>query len=320
MTTREFLERIQDLRVLVIGDAMLDHYIVGDAHRISPEAPVPVVHVTRDHYAAGGAANVALNLAALGARAMLAARLGDDSHGRELIAILERHGVDTRHCISATGAHTIVKTRVLARGHQLCRIDREDPREVYQLRPDEATLAAMLEGAGAVIVSDYAKGVIDQELLARVLAQARTGGVLVAADPKPARHLWYHGVGLLTPNRHEALALAGLPEAMPGEAYPLDEVFARIHAAHAPEVLAVTLGAEGMAVGTAGQVAHTLPTVARDVFDVSGAGDTVIAVLTAALALGADPSAAAVLANRAAGIVVSKTGTATVSPDELLDG
>jgi rfaE bifunctional protein kinase chain/domain len=320
MNAREFLERIKDLRVLVIGDAMLDHYILGDAHRISPEAPVPIIHVTGDQHTAGGAANVALNLAALGASVGLAARIGEDSHGRELIAILHRHGVATGHCLCAAGASTIVKTRVVARGHQLCRIDREDPRDAYQLRPGEEALAAMFEGAGAVIVSDYAKGVIGQELLDRVLARARTSGTLVAADPKPSRHLDYHGVGLLTPNRHEALELAGLPEPAPGEAYPLDEVFARIHAAHAPDLLAVTLGAGGMAIGGGGRVAHKLPTVARDVFDVSGAGDTVIAVLTAALAVGADPAAAAALANHAAGIVVSKTGTATVVPAELLDG
>nr|MCU0779695.1 PfkB family carbohydrate kinase [Akkermansiaceae bacterium] len=135
MNAREFLDRIKTLRVLVIGDAMLDHYIVGDAYRISPEAPVPVVHVTGDLHTAGGAANVALNLAALGARPALAARIGDDSHGRELIAILERHGVDSRHCPPTAGVRTIVKTRVTARGHQLCRIDREDPRPAYQLAP-----------------------------------------------------------------------------------------------------------------------------------------------------------------------------------------
>ena len=186
----------------------------------------------------------------------------------------------------------------------------------------EAALIARLEDliprCHAVIVSDYAKGVVTQALLDRVRELAARSGALLAIDPKPSRKLDLRGAGLITPNRHEALQLAGLPEPALGETYPLEEICARIHAEFAPKVLVVTLGADGMAVSRGGKVEQILPTEAREVFDVSGAGDTVIAFLTAALACGASPVDAARIANLAAGVVVSKMGTATVSPAELL--
>lgn len=320
MTTSEILNKLRGLNVLVIGDLMLDHYIWGDVQRISPEAPVPVVHAVKDTHVAGGAANVALNLASIGVNASVIGTLGYDTHGDMLRAILRMANIDIAACFSGENVNTIVKTRVIARNQQLCRIDREATRAAYAIDTRSGAIALITEAiarADAVIFSDYAKGVITQELLDFAIPAARNNSTLVALDPKPSRKLAFHGVDLITPNRHEALELAGLPEPAPGEPYPLAEVTRRIHAANAPAHLVVTLGADGMAVCHGGQVSETLPTQAREVFDVSGAGDTVIATLTAALAAGLDLTSAASFANLAAGIVVSKMGTAVPFPENL---
>lgn len=321
MNTAAILDAFRSLRILVIGDVMLDHYIWGDVNRISPEAPVPVLHVMRESHTAGGAANVALNLAALGTRAALIGMIGADAAGQQLTGMLAAAAIDCSRCVVAPGVATIVKTRVVARTQQLCRIDREAARRSYALEASagiDEMLDSAIAQADAVIISDYAKGVVTQVLIDRVVALADARGVLVAVDPKPTRNLNLRGVGLVTPNRHEALELAGLPDPGPGEIYPLEEICRRIHAAFAPKLLVITLGADGMAVSREGQVAHRLATEAREVFDVSGAGDTVIATLTAALASGASAVEAAGLANRAAGVVVSKMGTATATPGDLL--
>lgn len=320
MTPGEILNKLRGLNVLVIGDLMLDHYIWGDVHRISPEAPVPVVHAVKDTHVAGGAANVALNLASLGVNASVIGALGNDTHGEMLRAILRSANIDMAASYNGENIPTIVKTRVIARNQQLCRIDREAMRADYAIdtRPGAITLITeAIARADAVIFSDYAKGVITQQLLDFAIPAARNNGTFVALDPKPSRKLAFHGVGLITPNRHEALELAGLPEPALGEIYPLAEVARRIHAAHAPAHLVVTLGADGMAVCHGGKVAETLPTLAREVFDVSGAGDTVIATLTSALAAGLNLTTAASFANLAAGIVVSKMGTAVPFPENL---
>ncbi len=321
MNIAELLAAFPTRRILVVGDLMLDHYILGDVHRISPEAPVPVVQATGQTRVAGGAANVAHNLAAVGVRTEVFGLLGQDEAARFLTEILEQNGVAAARCPRRAGTPTIVKTRVVARRQQLCRIDHEGPRSLYDPLSDEAgaaALAAAVAEADAVIVSDYAKGVVTQALLDRVRELAKASGALVAVDPKPSRRLDLRGFGLLTPNKGEALQLAGLAEPAAGEEYPLADICARIHAEFAPAVLVVTLGADGMAISRGGRVEQVLPTEAREVFDVSGAGDTVIAFLAAALACGALPVAAARIANLAAGVVVSKMGTATVSPAELM--
>jgi rfaE bifunctional protein kinase chain/domain len=316
MTPGEILNKLRGLNVLVIGDLMLDHYIWGDVQRISPEAPVPVVHATHETHTAGGAANVAYNLASLGIPVSLAGALGDDSFGKSLLTLLGNAGIDTSLCAASASRPSIVKTRVIARNQQLCRIDHEAASSSYQFEISSA-LEDAVKHSDAIIVSDYAKGVISQELLHFLIAQAQAHGKIIAVDPKPSRQLEFRGASLITPNRHEALQLADLPEPDYGAAYPLDEVCARIFERFAPELLVVTLGAEGMALSTEGKVDHLLPTFAREVFDVSGAGDTVIATLTAALASGASVREAASFANTAAGIVVSKVGTAVVTPDEI---
>ena len=316
MTNASILAAMRELNILVIGDLMLDHYIWGDVHRISPEAPVPIVNASHESHTAGGAANVAFNLATLGVTVRLAGSLGEDTAGERLLGLLGGVGIDTTHCHSGTHRATIVKTRVMARTQQLCRIDHEAAVSAYPLECKPSLLAA-LESCDAVIVSDYGKGVISQPLLDALLDHAKLHGKIISLDPKPSNHLNFHGVSLITPNRHEALELAGLAEPRMGESYPLEQVCRMIHDQYAPELLVITLGADGMAICRSGKVEQVLPTHARQVFDVSGAGDTVIAILTVALASGATPEGAAKLANLAAGVVVSRIGTATVTLDDL---
>jgi D-beta-D-heptose 7-phosphate kinase/D-beta-D-heptose 1-phosphate adenosyltransferase len=314
---RTLLKKVARLRILVVGDVMLDHYIWGDATRISPEAPVPVVHIQRDTYTAGAGANVALNLVALGAKAVVAGCIQDDEPGRKLANVLGRHGVKG---INLAGAgQTIVKTRVLAQHQQLCRLDRESPAEHYAVDASKAVarLRPEVQASDAVILSDYAKGLLTDELVAALTRLARDAGKFIALDPKPKRKLRFPGLDLLTPNRREAAELAGV-DWDPQQPFPAEDICARIYERYRPHYLVVTLSEDGMLLCAQGRVLKTIPTAAREVFDVSGAGDTSIAGLVLALAAGADLETAAHFANAASGVVVGKLGTATVTPDELL--
>jgi D-glycero-beta-D-manno-heptose-7-phosphate kinase len=314
---KALLMRITGLRVLVIGDLMLDHYIWGDATRISPEAPVPVVDIARDSWTGGGAANVGLNIAALGARCAVFGVVGADEHGTRLRAILREKGIEV--IVPPGKAATIVKTRVLVQHQQLCRLDRESPPGAYAVDPSRAArlLSRAIKASDAVVLSDYAKGLLTDGLVARVTRLARDSGAFIALDPKPRHPLAFHGLDLITPNKREALQLAGL-EPGPGAPFPAAEVCARLHERYATRNLVVTLGEEGMLLGSGGRVLKAIPTAAREIFDVSGAGDTALAGLVLALASGAGLEEAAHFANVAAGVVVAKLGTATVSPRELL--
>ncbi len=316
---KKLLERIAGKRVAVIGDVMLDHYIWGDASRISPEAPVPVVAVDRDTYTAGGAANVALNVMSLGGQAEICGWAGDDEAGHRLQGVLSHAGVAFDSRFTRPTLPTIVKTRVVVRKQQLCRLDREARPHVYHLDTPEG-LALVDEKVGqvnAVVLSDYAKGTISSALVNHVVETARKRGVLVALDPKPRRRLEFHGVDLMTPNRSESLELAGMPGDTLGE-FPAEEVCRRIFEQYKPKHLVVTLGPDGMLLSERGCIVKRIPTYAREVFDVSGAGDTVISALVLALAAGATIEEAAHFANIAAGIVVGKFGTATATPQEIL--
>jgi D-beta-D-heptose 7-phosphate kinase/D-beta-D-heptose 1-phosphate adenosyltransferase len=313
------LEKISRLRILVIGDLMLDHYVWGDATRISPEAPVPVVKVDRDSFTAGGAANVALNLRALGVQVDLVGTTGADGDGERLGQVLDRAGLAVDAALKSTSRPTIVKTRVMCRSQQLCRLDREAAPADYAL-PEawiRNGLARKIAAADAVILSDYAKGVVTSELIRQVQELAGPDK-LVALDPKPRPSLRFHGLGLITPNRNEALLLAQMQGAGATDSFPPEAVCQRLHEQYATQLLVVTLGADGMLISREGRVVRQVPTAARAVFDVSGAGDTVTAVLTAALAAKADPESAVHLANTAAGVVVAKLGTATATPAEIL--
>jgi D-beta-D-heptose 7-phosphate kinase/D-beta-D-heptose 1-phosphate adenosyltransferase len=311
------LNKITGLRVLVIGDVMLDHYVWGDATRISPEAPVPVVDIARDSWTAGGAANVALNIASLGARCAVAGFIGKDEAGARLNTILHSKKIAT---IPTPGeAPTILKTRVLVQHQQLCRLDREAPPTAYQFPAAKARtlLAKEMEACDAVIFSDYAKGILNSELVARVSEMARAAGKFIALDPKPKHRLEFSDLDLITPNKREALQLAGI-EPLPHAPFPAAEICSRLHELYRTKHLVITLGEEGMLLSSRGTILKTIPTAAREVYDVSGAGDTSLAALVLALAAGARLETAAEFANAAAGVVVGKLGTATVTPEELV--
>ena len=312
---KELLEQIKSLRVLVIGDVMLDRYVIGEVSRISPEAPVPVLAVTEERSVAGGAANVALNLRSLGAEVEGIGWFGEDERGEELVSILaeQKIMVDTQFRFSS--APTISKSRVTASNQQICRVDREFSSVHYSPNLHEMgeLIAKKAQSVDAVIVSDYGKGFVTDDLIKLV----RNSAKFVAVDPKPSRPLQYSYPDLLTPNRVEALELAGLRRDIQSP-FPEEDVVGEIFAKYSPRFLAVTLGAGGMLLAHKGEIVQTIPTAAREVFDVSGAGDTVIASLTLALAAGESFEKAAKFANSAAGVVVGKVGTATVSPAEIL--
>lgn len=310
------LKKITGLRILVVGDVMLDHYVWGDATRISPEAPVPVVDIARDTWTAGGAANVALNIASLGAKCSVAGFFGNDEAGAKLTSILHEKKIAT---LSTPGkAATILKTRVMVQHQQLCRLDREAAPDAYAIDSNavEGLLRQEIGRCDAVILSDYAKGILTDAVVARVTKLAHAAGKFVALDPKPKRKLAFHGLDLITPNKRESLQLAGL-EWTPHTKFPASEVCARLHELYATKHLVITLGEDGMLLSSHGKIVKTIPTAAREVYDVSGAGDTALAGLVLALSAGADLESAAHFANAAAGVVVGKLGTATVTPKEL---
>jgi D-beta-D-heptose 7-phosphate kinase/D-beta-D-heptose 1-phosphate adenosyltransferase len=322
---RAILQAAAGRRVLVVGDLMLDRYIEGSAERLSPEAPVPVVLVRRERAVPGGASNVALNIQALGGHAALAGVVGDDAGGRELLGILATRGVDLAAVHTAPDLPTVVKTRVLADRQQVVRIDREE-RAFDRISCTEPFFASLREAAtraDALILEDYGKGVIQQPVVDEALAVAHARGIPSGYDPKDNHFLRVDGVSLATPNRREALHGAGVADLPPGHSAEaerrfLEDLGRRLQGLWRPETLMLTLGALGIMLFADGNCIHRAGTRAREVFDVSGAGDTVIATAMLALAAGASPVEAAELGNFAAGVVVGKLGTAICSPEELL--
>jgi len=270
------LKKIARLRVLVVGDLMLDRYVWGDATRISPEAPVPVIDIFKETWTAGGAGNVALNIASLGARCSVAGYIGRDESGKKLAAALQEHKIAA--FVTPGSSQTIMKTRVMVQHQQLCRLDRESPPDAYRATTAqaEALLAREIKACDAIVFSDYAKGLLTDELVACVTKLARAAGKFVALDPKPKRKLAFHDLDLITPNKHESLLLAGI-DLPPHTPYPAAEVCARLHELYGTKHLVVTLGGDGMLLSSHGKILKTIPTAAREVYDVSGAGDTALA-------------------------------------------
>ena len=321
---RQILSAAQQTRILVVGDVMLDQFIWGNVSRISPEAPVPVVDFSRESFMPGGAANVARNLVSLATPAELFGAIGQDDAAQRLQQLLAEQRIGCSGLVRVPARHTSVKTRIVAHQQQVVRIDRETRSALDT--PSTARLAAEIQkqiaGADAVIVGDYGKGVVTQPLLDAIKAMCRERGVWLSLDPKPVHHLNLGQLSLITPNRKEAFELADLVDDTKNEDPFADKnlmrVAERLLAELNPALLLITLGELGMLLCQRGRKPFHIPTVAQEVFDVSGAGDTVIASFTLAIAAGASPVEAAILSNHAAGIVVGKVGTAITTPEELL--
>ena len=305
------LPQFENARVLVVGDVMLDRYWFGDVHRISPEAPVPVLKVSRVDERPGGAANVARNIAALGAQATLLSVVGNDEAGACLEKLLKEHANLNAILHRDDSISTIIKLRAVARHQQLLRIDFETPPSHEVLHAALNDFKAQLSLADVVILSDYGKGGLAH--IAQMIGMAREAGKQVLVDPKGENYARYKGASLLTPNRSEFREVAGSWQ----DEAELESKAERLRCELQLDALLITRSEDGMSLYREGDVQHEA-TYTREVFDVSGAGDTVIATLAVMLASGADMVDAMRVANRAAGIVVGKLGTAVVSREEIV--
>jgi D-beta-D-heptose 7-phosphate kinase/D-beta-D-heptose 1-phosphate adenosyltransferase len=309
------LDTAASRRVAVVGDAMLDVYLRGDVERISPEAPVPVVRVRDRRYALGGAGNVAQNVRAVGAACDLVAAVGDDPGGTQLRSMLG--AIDANlDALVTVDRPTTMKTRIVARSQQVVRVDEEEDAD---LEGDEVmrlliAVENAIEAADALVLEDYNKGVLVARVIDVAMQAARAKGIPIVVDPKYRNFFLYRGATIFKPNRRELEAALGAevdldhPEALPA-------TFDRLGVDH----LLLTLGDRGMALISPGGVTKRVPTVAREVYDVVGAGDTVTAYLALVLAAGGTATEAAIIANFAAGVEVGKLGAATVSPDEVIE-
>jgi D-beta-D-heptose 7-phosphate kinase/D-beta-D-heptose 1-phosphate adenosyltransferase len=311
---QELIQNFAGQRLLVLGDLMLDEFIWGEVRRISPEAPVPVVEVKRESWHAGGAGNVVSNLLALGAQAVPIGIIGNDWAGERLRERMAEAGAETSFLVVDANRPTTLKTRIVAHHQQMIRADRESRLPIAESVEEQliATFTAALKDADAVIVSDYDKGVLTPRVLPAVLAAA--AHKIVCLDPKIKNFALYRPVTVVTPNQLEAERATGIE--ITDEASLLAAARRIREQLSCPYVL-ITRGEHGMSLLSEETVTH-IPTMARDVYDVTGAGDTVIATLALALAAGADITEAALIANQAAGIVVGKVGTATVSSTDLI--
>ena len=311
------IDRLKTARVLCIGDVMLDHYVYGQVERVSPEAPIPVLWIEREMKTLGGAGNVMRNLRALGAASSFISVVGNDEAGREIGRLVEAQDGAEAHVLVQPQRTTTVKTRYIAGNQQLLRADREcaTPLDPY-IREDLLRLACeLVEDHPVVIISDYAKGVLTEGVALEIIRAATEAGARVIVDPKGGDHIRYRGADLLKPNRRELAHATGMPVATESEIVAASR--ALIERCGFNAVLA-SLGAEGSVLVSADGAVHVQRTEVREVYDVSGAGDTVVAAVGAALAAGVSLTDAARLANVAAGIVVGKTGTAVVYASELI--
>ena len=318
------LGRFRDKRLLVIGDVMLDEFIWGRVGRISPEAPVPIVEVEKQSYYPGGAANVARNLREFSDHVAVMGVVGDDLHAEILKGLLTAQDIRLDAVAQLEGYPTIVKTRIIARQQHVVRVDRES-----HAAPDPACHAAalarfeaMLPDLDAIIIEDYAKGFLTQDFVAQIGALARRAGKIVTVDPNPRNDLRWTGVTAVKPNRIEAFHVLGLPPSETTGPVADDPVLRqageRLLAKWDTEMVLITLGEQGMLLFRRGLPPHAVEPFHREVFDLSGAGDTAIALFTLALAAGASPEQAAEVGSHAASVVVGKLGTATLTPDELV--
>ena len=312
----QLLNQFQDKKIVVVGDVMLDEFTWGEVKRISPEAPVPVVEVIRETVQLGGSANVVANIKALGGNPVTIAVTGQDAAAERLRKLYRGLEIDSSYLI-ADDRQTTIKTRIIAHNQQIVRTDREDRKPVPSIVSKSLgrKFLEVLPGCDAVIVSDYDKGVVNRELLRVILPEAKRAGVPVFLDPKVGHADYYKPTTLITPNQREAELLSGKRILDTADLEEAGRLLLRRF--ECPYIL-ITRGREGMSMFEKNAV-HHLPAAAREVFDVSGAGDTVIATLAMAASCGASMAEAARIANEAGGIVVGRVGTATLTPLDLIE-
>lgn len=311
----EIISNFRKVKVAVIGDLMIDDYIIGNVERISPEAPVPVVSVKEERFVLGGAGNVINNLATLGVKTYCYGVIGDDIDGDRLKKSLKLLGVNTDGLIRSEDRPTIVKRRILGGNQQLLRIDWEDPTNINGILEETilSNLRKNIENLDAIILSDYDKGVLTERVAKEAIKLARKYGKIVTVDPKPSNVMNYVKASSMTPNKKEALLCANLPKGT-----DIDVVGTKIREKLQLDNLLLTRSEEGVSLYDKDGVSN-IPTFAKEVYDVTGAGDTVISVYTLAKAAGATWTEAARIANTAAGVVVGKIGTSTATKEEIVD-
>ncbi len=312
----EVLEKFKEVRILIIGDIMLDRYVWGKVERISPEAPVPVVKVEKEDYKLGGSANVLNNIISIGGKAELCGVIGDDLNGEKILEILNRKNASTDGIIIEKNRISTVKTRIIGNHQQIVRIDREDNKGIFKstYKKFQKYLSERIEEFDAIIISDYGKGMIFKETYDYIITLAKKYNKIVNIDPKNQNMGIYKRPTLLTPNLQEASFAAGVPISMDN----LGNVGKSLLDKFESDYLVITLAEKGMAVFTKNNDGFIhIPTIAKNVYDVTGAGDTVISILTLGMSAGLDIVNSAKLANTAAGIVVTKLGAEVVTPEEL---
>jgi len=322
LTRKRALEIINNFSaagVLVVGDIMVDHFIWGKVSRISPEAPVPVVDVQKDSILLGGCANVLNSIYAMGGKVYVAGVIGADNIGKRLLEELRQRDIETGGIILEKGRPTTLKTRIVAHGQQMVRFDKESRKPIPQTstRKILGYVKSLRNKIGAIVISDYGKGVISRELIEEIRKIVQNSKIYICLDPKQSDFSIYEGVYVVTPNHHEAQRAAGMEITDENDLRQVGETLLKKYNFQA---LLITRGEEGMSLFEKGKrIAHThFSAQAKEIYDVTGAGDTVIGVLALSLAAQANLKEATCLANQAAGIVVGKVGTATVSQAELM--
>ncbi|MFQ5900035.1 MAG: D-glycero-beta-D-manno-heptose-7-phosphate kinase [Thermodesulfobacteriota bacterium] len=312
------IKAFKKTRILVIGDIILDHFIWGNVQRISPEAPVPVVEVTSENMMLGGAVNVVNNIHSLGGEVYIGGIVGRDEDGKKVIEELKERGISTNGIVLEDGRPTSIKTRIIAHNQQVVRFDKEKKGEISAkaLKAILDYAKGMADEVNVLIISDYAKGVISRELVKELIALYRENGRVVVIDPKVKHINFYKGATVITPNTFEASKASGIDIE---DDDSLERSGRHLLETLSSEAVLITRGEHGMALFEKTGDVTFIPTVAHDVYDVTGAGDTVIGVFALALASGTGYKEAAVLANYAAGVVVGEVGTAVVRPEELFD-
>jgi rfaE bifunctional protein kinase chain/domain len=321
---QQILDRASSRRIMVIGDLMLDEFVWGKVGRISPEAPVPVVEVTGESFYPGGAANVARNLREFVERVAIIGLLGKDRSGQQLRELMSEQKIDTSNAVEEATFHTIVKTRIIARHQQVVRVDREKfiGPSASQVEAVVTAVRKNIPETDAIIFEDYGKGFLSTELVSQIAEAARSARKIVAADPNPRNLVEWRGLTVIKPNRTEAFLAAGIPgrdpDTVPSQDTDLKRAGETLLKKWETENVLITLGEHGMMLFQEKETPHYIPAKAQEVFDVSGAGDTAIALFTLGLACGATPTEAAEIANHGSAVVVSKLGTATVTRDELM--